>query len=84
MPVPTVTIPYIAGVSVEVISVALAHRMQRISWMQAIGRSKLVRREPKSESEEEQEEVEELLLKDFLGGRVGWEPILMDLFGPAW
>lgn len=51
---PTVTIPYMAGVSVEVISVERAHRMQRISWMLAIGRSMLERYElATSESEEE-------------------------------
>lgn len=68
MPVPTVTIPYMAGESVDVISVARAHRMQRISWMLATGRSRLMRM-GKSESEDEQEEVELLLLKDIFGGR---------------
>lgn len=56
MPVPTVTIPYIAGVSVEVISVKRAHLMHLISSMLATGLSRLTRDddvEEKSESEEE-------------------------------
>lgn len=52
---PTVTMPYIVGSSVEVISTERAHLKQRMTSMLATGRSMLVRREleEKSESEEE-------------------------------
>lgn len=57
--------PYIAGVSVDVISVKRAHRMQRISSMLATGLSRLTRDDElveKSESEEEHDEEELPLL----------------------
>lgn len=58
MPVPTVTMPYMSGRSVVVISTERAHLMQRITSGRATGRSMLARTElaEMSELEEEYEE----------------------------
>lgn len=55
MPVPTVTMPYMVGSSVEVISTDRAHLKHRMTSMLAMGLSMLVRSEllEKSESEDE-------------------------------
>lgn len=51
---PTVTMPYMVGSSVDVISTDLAHLKHRITSMLATGRSMLMLVRPeKSESEEE-------------------------------